>query len=102
MKAIKVRVNSNRQFYRGTRRDTSYHLPYYERHKSTFFNNYPANQRTLIRIWQELHHHTGHSNAVMRKRWLTANKRFEAHHMPYAWGRSTCRFVNEYTAHRWM
>ena len=100
IKAIKVRVSGNPQFFRGRRSNETYHLPYTERRTSTFFNKYPANQRTLISIWQNLHQYTSHSNRTMRNRWKAANKRFDRMHFGSL--RGTCRFLNEYTAHRWM
>ena len=102
IKAIKVRVSGNPQFFQGRRSGETYHLPNHERRTSTFFDKHPVNQRTLIGIWQNLHQYTSHSNRAMRNRWKAANERFERHHMPYVWGRSTPRFVNEYTAHGWM
>lgn len=103
IKAIKVRVSGYRQFFRGRRSGETYHLPYTNRHPCTSFDKYPVNQRTLIGIWQNLHHYTCHSNRVMKKRWQSAANRFDANHLGERGGRrSTCRFLNEYTAHKWL
>ena len=107
IQAIKIRPNDSRVFYRGTRRLGTWHLPYHPRNPLTDARNHtfgklPVNQRTLINIFGYIHGYAGHGIEIMRKRWKAAERRFERHHMPYAWGRSTGRFVNEYTAHRWM
>lgn len=107
IRAIKVRPNDSRVFYQGTRRLGTWHLPCQPRiplmsAKVHTFSRLPVNQRTLINIFGYIHGYAGHGIDVMRRRWTAAEQRFNCHHMPYAWGRSTSRFVNEYTAHRWM
>lgn len=62
----------------------------------------------LIRIWQFLHRRVCHSDdryPNVRRRWLRAMQRFDDHHFAergLRHGRATARFVNRYTAHRWM
>lgn len=108
LKAIKIRPNDSRVFYRGTRRLGTWHLPYHYRNPLTSakvhtFGKLPLNQRTLINIFGYIHSYAGHGVEVMRKRWKAAERRFRNHHMADAGvRRNTCRFVNEYTAHRWM
>ena len=103
IKAIKIRPKemSGQVFKSPYGRTQPYHLPYYPRTKSTFFNKYPLNQQTLIRIFQNLHHYADHSIPAMNKRWKPAARRFERHYLA-AGGNGSCRFLNEYTAHRWM
>ena len=108
IKAIKVRQNDSRVFYRGTRRLGTWHLPYHPRNPLTdarthTFGKLPVNQRTLINIFGYLHGYASHGTKAMYKRWKPAERRFMNRHMADAGGqRNTCRFVNEYTAHRWM
>lgn len=102
IKSIKIRVSGIKQFFRGGRGKGTYHLPYHTRGKSTFCNTLPVNQGTLINIFSYLHDYASHGVKSMYKRWKPAERRFEQRHMPYVWGRSTCRFVNKYTAHRWI
>lgn len=77
------------------------HLPYRARSKGNFFAKYPVNRRTLIHIWQHLHHNASHAPEAVSKRWCAAARRFERHHLA-AGGKGTCRFLNKYTAHAWM
>jgi hypothetical protein len=103
MKAIIIRPNDMSAFNRSGRHDYLYHLPYRARGKSTFYDQMPANQRTLIKIFGYLHGYASHGTKAMYKRWKSAERRFMNRHMADAGGhRNTCRFVNEYTAHRWM
>lgn len=103
MKAIKIRPNDQRAFTRHGRLTSQYNLPYYDRSTwASFYDKLPVNQRTLRKIFGYLHGYAGHGVKVMRTRWRPAEQRFGRRHMPYAWGRSTCRFVNTYTAHRWI
>ena len=100
IKAIKVRPNSEsgRAFKVG--REHGYQLPYHVRRKNTFFDSYPVNRRTLIRIWQTLHAYTSHSSPANGRKYRAAARRFDRLHMGSH--RGTCRFINEYTAHAWM
>ena len=103
MKAIIIRPNDMKAFNRSGRHDYPYHLPYRERGIVTRFASLPANQRTLINIFGYLHGYASHGTKIMQKRYKTAERRFMNRHMADAGGRrNTCRFVNEYTAHRWM
>ena len=103
IKAIIVRPSDCRVFYRGHRREGDYHLPYATRRKNTYLDKEPPNRRQLIKTWQVLHHYSSHSIPAMNKRWRAANRRFEAHHLGgRGGGRSTCRFLNTYTAHAWL
>ena len=107
IKAIKVRPNDSRVFYRGTRRLGTWHLPYHPRNPLTdarthTFSKLPINRHTMINIFGYIHSYASHGVKSMYKRWKPAERRFEQRHMPYVWGRSTCRFVNKYTAHKWM
>ena len=101
MRAIKVRPNDTPAFTRKGRRTPQYNLPYHARGWSTFYDSLPVNQRTLIKIFHYLHGYAGHGVEVMRKRWKAAECRFRQRHTPVN-TRVTGRFVNEYTAHRWM
>jgi hypothetical protein len=62
----------------------------------------------LIRTWQFLHRRVSHSDdryPNVRRRWLRAMQRFNDHHFAergLRYRRTTARFVNRYTAHRWM
>lgn len=100
MKAIKIRVSCIKQFFRGRRGKGTHHLPYTERRPSTFFNNYPANRRHLIRTWQTLHHYSCHSPIPVAKKWRAANARFDRQH--FGSRRGSMRFINTYTLHAWM
>lgn len=103
MKAIKICPNNNQVFSSKGRRKETYHLPYRTRGKSTFYDTLPVNQRTLIKIFGYLHGYASHGVKSMYKRWKPAERRFMNQHMADAGRRrNTCRFVNEYTAHRWM
>ena len=103
MKAIKIQPNDTPAFTRKGRCASQYNLPYHTRGKSTFYNTLPANQRTLVKIFGYLHGYSSHGVAAMSKRWRSAERRFMNRHMANAGGsRNTCRFVNEYTAHKWM
>jgi len=57
-------------------------------------------QSTLIKIWQHLHYLSSHSPVSVAVRHRNAARRFEAHHL--ANRRGSPRFVNKYTAHRWL
>ena len=103
MTAIIIRPSETKVFQRGCRAEGSYHLPYALRYKRTYLDKEPANRRQLIRTWQVLHHNACHSVIAVEKKWRAAYQRFEDHHMgSRGLGRSTTRFLNEYTAHRWM
>lgn len=70
----------------------------------------------LTKIWTYMHVKTFHAYEGMRRgnwrkypnkdqRWRRALHRFEEHHMAergLRYDRATARFVNRYTAHRWM
>jgi len=85
------------------RHKEAYHLPYRVRTKRTLYDTLPINRRTLIKIFGYLHGYASHGTKAMSKRWRTAERRFMNSHMAEAGRhRNTCRFVNEYTAHRWM
>lgn len=101
MKAIIVRPGADKVFYRGFRRHNQCVLSYRTRGKSTFFNSYPVNRRTLIKIWQTLHHNASHSPIPVAKKWRPVERRFNQRHMGSMW-RCTSRFANTYTAHAWM
>ena len=106
IKAIKVRPKDSRVFYQGTRRLGTWHLPYHYRNpltsaKTHTFGKLPVNQRTLINIFGYIHGYAGHGIEVMQKRWKAAEQRFKRHHFA-AGGNGSCRFLNTYTAHRWM
>ena len=103
IRAIKIRPNDTPAFTRKGRLTPQYNLPYHARGRNTFYNSLPVNQRTLIKIFGYLHGYAGHGVEVMQKRWKAAERRFMNRHMADAGvRRNTCRFVNEYTAHRWM
>lgn len=103
IKAIIIRPNDMKAFNRGGRHDFPYHLPYRARSTGTRFASLPVNQRTLINIFGYLHGYASHGTKAMYKRWKPAERRFMNRHMADAGGRrNTCRFVNEYTAHKWM
>lgn len=103
IRAIKIQPKemSGKVFKSPYGRTQSYHLPYYFRTKSTFFNKRPINQRTLIHIFQTLHHNADHGIPAIAARWKPACRRFERHHLA-ASGNGSCRFLNTYTAHQWM
>ena len=106
IKAIKIRPNDSRVFYRGRRRLGTWHLPYHPRIPLTdarthTFSKLPVNQRTLINIFGYIHSYAGHGVEVMRKRWKAAERRFNRHHFA-AGGNGSSPFLNTYTAHRWM
>ena len=102
MRAIKIRPNDQRAFTRKGRLTPAYNLPYYDRSTwASFYDKLPVNQRTLRKIFSYIHNYAGHGTRVMAQRWRPAEHRFQLRHMPVT-TRSTCRFVNEYTAHRWM
>lgn len=102
MKAIKIRPNDQHAFTSKGRLTPAYNLPYHDRSTWAFYDKLPVNQCTLRKIFGYIHGYAGHGVEVMRKRWRPAEKRFEQRHMPYVWNRSTCRFVNKHTAHRWL
>ena len=62
----------------------------------------------LIKIWSKMHEQVCHADArypSVGKRWKGALKKVEEHHFAergLSSGRATCRFVNRYTAHRWL
>jgi hypothetical protein len=58
------------------------------------------NERTLGKIFMYLHTKSCHSNPVIQKRWQQAALRFEQHHMPT--DRGNTRWINKYTAHRFL
>lgn len=61
----------------------------------------PLVHRTLIRIWQRLHYLSSHAPAAVEIRNLAAMIKFENRHLARS-GKGTCRFINKYTAHRWL
>lgn len=101
IRAIKIRPNDTPAFTRRGRRAPQYNLPYHARGRNTFYDSLPVNQRILIKIIGYLHGYAGHGVEVMRKRWKFAEHRFRQRHTPVN-TRVTGRFVNEYTAHKWM
>lgn len=62
----------------------------------------------LGRIWSYMHRQTSHSKldrqnrpVASARRWVKAVRRFEDRHLARR-GRASARFLNEYTAHRWL
>jgi len=64
---------------------------------------YPAgwkpNQISIGRRFGQLHYLACHAPAPIQKRWEQAYKTFCRKHLPY---KSSMRFLNQYTAHRWL
>lgn len=63
----------------------------------------------LAKIWYYMHFRVYHNERNIypgtARRWERPLRRFEEHHMAergLRTGRTTARFVNRYTAHRWM
>lgn len=61
----------------------------------------------LIRVWQFLHSRVCHNDRAPRAgvRWQRALTRFEDRHLAdrgRRTKRATARFLNRYTAHRWL
>jgi hypothetical protein len=65
---------------------------------------YPAewkpNQISISRRFGQLHYLACHAPPSVQKRWEQAYKTFCSKHLPYH--NSSQRFVNQYTAHRWL
>ena len=62
-------------------------------------NKSPLNKQTLGRIFSFLHHAGSHSPEAVTRKWRDAEQRFIDRHMPW---HGSSRFVNKFTAHRWM
>jgi hypothetical protein len=58
------------------------------------------NQISISRRFVQLHYLACHAPAPVQKRWEQAYKTFCNKHLPYH--RSSMRFLNQYTAHRWL
>jgi hypothetical protein len=65
---------------------------------------YPAgwkpNQISIGRIFGQLHYLACHAPAPVQKKWEQAYKSFCNKHLPHH--HSSQRFLNQYTAHRWL
>jgi hypothetical protein len=65
---------------------------------------YPAgwkpNQISIGRRFGQLHYLACHAPAPIQKKWRGAYKTFCSKHLPY--NKSSMRFLNQYTAHRWL
>ena len=65
---------------------------------------YPAgwkpNQISISRRFVQLHYLACHAPAPVQKRWEQAYKSFCSKHLPFH--NSSQRFLNQYTAHRWL
>jgi len=60
-------------------------------------------QRTLIKIWQHLHYLSSHAPANVEIRYRAAATRFDTRHFAgNKRNNGSTRFLNKYTAHRWM
>ena len=99
MKPIKISPPNTSAFYKGKRIEGNYHLPYYERKKSSFYQNLPVNRVTLIKIWSDLHFKNSHSLPSIRKRSAGATYRFMKNHLPY---NGSTRFCNKFTPNGWL
>ncbi len=66
-------------------------------------NWYPAqyklNHRTIMRIFQQIHHYGCHAPGPVMKRWKNAERQFMKAHFP---DNASMRYDNKYTCHRWL
>lgn len=58
------------------------------------------NQISISRRFVQLHYLACHAPAPVQKRWEQAYKSFCNKHLPHH--HSSMRFLNQYTAHRWL
>ena len=66
---------------------------------------YPAgwqvNRQTLGRIFSRLHYLGCHSPAPVQKKWFPVYNRFEEKYFATK-GKASVRYLNAYTAHKWL
>jgi len=63
-------------------------------------SGWKPNQISIGRRFGQLHYLACHAPAPVQKRWEQAYKTFCNKHLPHH--HSSMRFLNQYTAHRWL
>lgn len=71
----------------------------WQTHTNWYPANYKLNHRTIVRIFQQLHHNACHAPGPVSKRWKHAERNFMKVHFA---DNGSMRYANKYSCHSWL